>query len=142
MVFLLLILVYISVCILWNIMFKSTLKLRLASVITAAVLAFGLTLVFKSTASAELLTQILTALQKLGLPVDIILENSGLAKYALKDADIASFSNLPTGCALHPRCPECMDGVCREQVPEPYRVEEGHCVSCYRFRPASAGETT
>ena len=71
-----------------------------------------------------------------------ILENSGLAKYALKDADIASFSNLPTGCALHPRCPECMDGVCREQVPGPYRVEEGHCVSCYRFRPASAGETT
>ena len=42
MVFLLLILVYISVCILWNIVFKSTLKLRLASVITAAVLAFGL----------------------------------------------------------------------------------------------------
>ena len=78
MVFLLLILVYISVCILWNIVFKSTLKLRLASVITAAVSAFGLTLVFKSTASAELLTQILTALQKLGLPVDIILENSGL----------------------------------------------------------------
>lgn len=71
-----------------------------------------------------------------------ILENSGLAKYALKDADIASFSNLPTGCALHPRCPECMDGICREQVPGAYCVEEGHCVSCYRFRPESAEETT
>jgi peptide/nickel transport system ATP-binding protein len=63
-----------------------------------------------------------------------ILEDSGILKYSLKDADIASFNNMPTGCPLHPRCPECVDGVCRSAVPEAFDVGEGHRVACYLYQ--------
>lgn len=63
-----------------------------------------------------------------------ILEDSGILKYSLKDADIASFNNMPTGCPLHPRCPECIEGICQKDVPEPFDVEEGHRVACYLYQ--------
>lgn len=63
-----------------------------------------------------------------------ILEDSGILKYSLKDADIASFNNMPTGCPLHPRCPECMDGICCSGVPEAFDVGKGHRVACYLYR--------
>lgn len=67
-----------------------------------------------------------------------ILEESGALKYNLKDADIASFHNMPTGCPLHPRCPECMDGLCQENVPESFRVGEQHTVACYLYQAAAS----
>ncbi len=61
-------------------------------------------------------------------------ENSGLHKYSLKDADIASFNNMPTGCPLHPRCPECMPELCRSAVPQLYAAGPDHQVACLRFK--------
>lgn len=69
-----------------------------------------------------------------------ILENSGILKYSLKDADIASFNNMPDGCPLHPRCPECMDGICQSGVPEGFEVAKGHCAACYLYRKTAESE--
>lgn len=65
-----------------------------------------------------------------------ILEDSASKRYGLKDADIASFNNMPEGCPLHPRCPECIAGVCRREVPRSFTVEPGHQVSCYLYQDA------
>jgi peptide/nickel transport system ATP-binding protein len=37
----------------------------------------------------------------------------------------------PTGCALHPRCPEVMD-VCRVETPRT-TAQNGHCVECHLY---------
>lgn len=63
-----------------------------------------------------------------------ILEDPGFHKYELKDADIASFNNMPAGCSLHPRCPECISGVCSQNVPQLYEVGGGHQAACYLCR--------
>lgn len=60
-------------------------------------------------------------------------EDSGLHKYSLKDADIASFNNMPSGCPLHPRCPECIPERCKGNVPPLYSVNPEHQVACYLF---------
>ena len=39
--------------------------------------------------------------------------------------------NRPGGCPFHPRCPDCMAGVCELSEPEPCILEEGHTVSCF-----------
>ncbi|HEX7927386.1 MAG TPA: oligopeptide/dipeptide ABC transporter ATP-binding protein [bacterium] len=38
----------------------------------------------------------------------------------------------PSGCALHPRCPDVMD-ICRTTAPAPL-AQEGHCVECHLYR--------
>ena len=63
-----------------------------------------------------------------------ILEDSGFHKYELKDADIASFHNMPAGCPLHPRCPERISGVCGQDMPPLYEVGGGHQVACHLCR--------
>lgn len=63
-----------------------------------------------------------------------ILEDSGIRKYALQDADIASFNNMPAGCPLHPRCPECIGDICRQDVPPSFEVSDGHKVACYLYK--------
>lgn len=63
-----------------------------------------------------------------------ILEDAQFRKYSLKDADIASFGNMPSGCPLHPRCPECMDGVCQKTNPPSFTVEAGHQVCCFHYQ--------
>jgi oligopeptide transport system ATP-binding protein len=37
----------------------------------------------------------------------------------------------PSGCTFHPRCSSCME-MCRQQVPGPVTVSEGHQVWCFR----------
>lgn len=63
-----------------------------------------------------------------------MLEKADEERYLLKDADIPSFSNLPEGCLFHPRCPECMEGVCNCRAPELVKVGENHFVSCSLYR--------
>ncbi|NLW39493.1 MAG: ABC transporter ATP-binding protein [Tissierellia bacterium] len=41
-------------------------------------------------------------------------------------------ANLPTGCKFHPRCSKCME-ICKQKMPEPIEVEEGHYVSCFLY---------
>jgi len=40
--------------------------------------------------------------------------------------------DLPSGCTFHPRCPEVM-GICREQMPDLFEVEQGHLVRCWLY---------
>ena len=41
-------------------------------------------------------------------------------------------SNLPSGCAFHPRCPYAKD-ICKEQVPEKICINDTHTVSCLMY---------
>lgn len=41
-----------------------------------------------------------------------------------------SLSELPSGCAFHPRCPFAME-ICREQIPNYRPVKPGHKVACW-----------
>ena len=46
---------------------------------------------------------------------------------------IASATNLPSGCAFHPRCPHATDR-CRNEVPQMVSVGEKHFVACFDRR--------
>jgi oligopeptide/dipeptide ABC transporter ATP-binding protein len=46
--------------------------------------------------------------------------------------DPPDMTNVPSGCAFHPRCDHCID-ICKEQVPEYREVEDRHWVSCHRW---------
>jgi oligopeptide/dipeptide ABC transporter ATP-binding protein len=48
----------------------------------------------------------------------------------LLPGDVADPSDLPSGCAFHPRCRFATDR-CREQTPELRDVGEQHQVSCH-----------
>lgn len=41
-----------------------------------------------------------------------------------------SLSELPEGCAFHPRCPYVMD-ICKEQIPVYHAIKPGHKVACW-----------
>jgi peptide/nickel transport system ATP-binding protein len=41
-----------------------------------------------------------------------------------------SLSNLPSGCAFHPRCPRVMD-ICTKQTPDLTRLGHNHQVACW-----------
>jgi len=47
-------------------------------------------------------------------------------------------SNVPPGCAFHPRCPQAMPGVCETRIPELAEVKPGHFVSCFLYEPEAA----
>ena len=49
-------------------------------------------------------------------------------------------SNVPPGCAFHPRCPQFIPGVCEAAVPTSREVEPGHFVACYLYDEAAAQE--
>ncbi len=49
----------------------------------------------------------------------------------LLKGEVADPSNLPPGCAFHPRCPYCEDK-CRTEVPGLHDVGGGHLVACQR----------
>lgn len=52
-------------------------------------------------------------------------------KIVLK-GDIPSPLNLPKGCPLSSRCPDCMDQ-CMESVPQLKQFEDGHEVACFLY---------
>ena len=48
------------------------------------------------------------------------------------EGDIPSPANAPSGCVFHTRCYACME-ICKEEVPLPVEVTEGHHVWCHLF---------
>ena len=48
------------------------------------------------------------------------------------EGDIPSPANAPSGCVFHTRCYACME-ICKEEVPLPVEVTEGHYVWCHLF---------
>lgn len=62
-----------------------------------------------------------------------ILEKAKGESYELYGADIPSFKNMPAGCALHPRCPQMMPGVCDCVFPEFRDMGNGHRVACHLY---------
>jgi oligopeptide/dipeptide ABC transporter ATP-binding protein len=54
-------------------------------------------------------------------------------KYQLEGTDIPSFQNIPTGCPLHNRCPQRIQGVCDKITPELKEVDDGHTVACHLY---------
>ncbi|MEG2454878.1 MAG: ABC transporter ATP-binding protein [Oscillospiraceae bacterium] len=60
-----------------------------------------------------------------------ILEKLCFEKYALCGTDIPSFSHVPAGCPLHPRCPEMRQGICDKTPPEFYDLGNEHKVACH-----------
>lgn len=61
-----------------------------------------------------------------------ILEEKEVDRYELKGVDIPSFSSIPSGCPLHPRCPECKPGLCDSSLPDLVSLGNEHFVSCLR----------
>ncbi len=53
--------------------------------------------------------------------------------YELKGADIPSFNNIPSGCPLHPRCPQKIAGLCEKVVPELREISPKHFVACHLY---------
>jgi oligopeptide/dipeptide ABC transporter ATP-binding protein len=47
--------------------------------------------------------------------------------------EVADASNVPKGCAFHPRCPFAIDR-CRTERPELQEAAEGHMSACHRAR--------
>jgi peptide/nickel transport system ATP-binding protein len=50
-----------------------------------------------------------------------------------------SLTDLPTGCAFHPRCPFVMD-ICRQEIPEYKNVKPNHKVACWLVEEKSYGK--
>lgn len=54
-------------------------------------------------------------------------------RYELDGADIPSFANIPSGCALHPRCPQRIAGLCEKVTPELIEITPKHFVACHLY---------
>ncbi|MFC1717212.1 ABC transporter ATP-binding protein [Candidatus Poribacteria bacterium] len=51
--------------------------------------------------------------------------------------------NPPSGCRFHPRCPIYIDGLCDEETPSTFSVDNGHEVRCHAVeRDFSGGESS
>lgn len=57
----------------------------------------------------------------------------GHENYDLKGVDIPSFTNIPKGCPLSPRCPESIDGLCTITSPDLIETAPGHRTACHLF---------
>ncbi|WP_129116248.1 ABC transporter ATP-binding protein [Halegenticoccus tardaugens] len=49
------------------------------------------------------------------------------------DGSIPNYTDPPSGCRFHPRCPAYIEGVCEQANPEQYSVGEGHETACYLY---------
>ncbi len=57
-------------------------------------------------------------------------DSTAQQELAPASGEVASFLNLPAGCAFHPRCPLARQ-LCREQRPELRQISEGRHVACH-----------
>lgn len=44
----------------------------------------------------------------------------------------------PTGCPFHPRCPDCMPGICDVETPPQVEISAGHKVRCHLYEDAAS----
>jgi oligopeptide/dipeptide ABC transporter ATP-binding protein len=49
------------------------------------------------------------------------------------DGSIPDYTDPPSGCRFHPRCPAYMEGECEAADPEPVRIDEGHEAACFLY---------
>lgn len=54
-------------------------------------------------------------------------------KRVLLQGEVADPSNLPPGCAFHPRCRYAQD-ICKQDRPELADIGDGHCAACHFAR--------
>ncbi|MFF2521690.1 ABC transporter ATP-binding protein [Streptomyces liangshanensis] len=65
------------------------------------------------------------------------LDQKGSQLYAIKGLP-PNLTNIPRGCAFHPRCPLAQD-VCRKDVPPLFEVGDGRESACYFWRETLDG---
>ena len=57
----------------------------------------------------------------------------GKQKRQVLQGEVPSPIRKPTGCAFHPRCPNCME-ICRQEDPHLIQRPDGHCVACHLYK--------
>ena len=57
----------------------------------------------------------------------------GKQKRQVLQGEVPSPIRKPTGCAFHPRCPNCME-ICRQEDPQLLQRPDGHCVACHLYK--------
>lgn len=57
----------------------------------------------------------------------------GKQKRQVLQGEVPSPIKKPTGCAFHPRCPNCME-ICRQEDPQLIQRPDGHCVACHLYK--------
>lgn len=73
---------------------------------------------------------LLEAIPRIDRPVkDRLLEIPG---------EVPDLTNLPSGCAFHPRCNYATEK-CKKEVPMLEKVSDGHFVACHRWREINLG---
>lgn len=65
---------------------------------------------------------------------DLLERSSEFQKYDLKGTDIPSFTNIPKGCSLHPRCRDMITGVCDKVQPNYTMLDNDHIVLCHLYK--------
>ncbi|WP_330348429.1 ABC transporter ATP-binding protein [Streptomyces sp. NBC_00582] len=65
------------------------------------------------------------------------LDRKGRALHAIRGLP-PNLTDIPTGCAFHPRCPSARD-VCRTDVPPPHPVDEDRGSACHFWRECLHG---
>ncbi|MGQ4914961.1 MAG: ABC transporter ATP-binding protein [Candidatus Asgardarchaeia archaeon] len=53
--------------------------------------------------------------------------------------EVPDLTNIPSGCAFHPRCPYVKD-ICKKEVPKLEHVDGEHFVACHRWKEITVGE--
>lgn len=54
--------------------------------------------------------------------------------YELLEADVPSFTALPVGCVLHPRCPQRIAGLCDRVQPKLNEISPKHFAACHLYK--------
>ncbi|PJK16945.1 peptide ABC transporter ATP-binding protein [Chryseomicrobium excrementi] len=65
-------------------------------------------------------------------------ESSEFETYVLGGTDIPSFTQIPQGCPLHPRCPQKIEGLCDRLRPPEIESTTGHYVACHLYRKSDS----
>jgi peptide/nickel transport system ATP-binding protein len=60
--------------------------------------------------------------------------NNALTYKEIPAGEPPSLVNPPKGCRFHPRCKQCMPGMCDEKEPPEFEPQPGHFVACWLFR--------
>lgn len=56
------------------------------------------------------------------------------------DGSIPDYTDPPSGCRFHPRCPAYIEGECEQAKPEPVPISDGHEAACYLYDESMSKE--
>lgn len=60
-------------------------------------------------------------------------KKSGARLHTIKGT-VPSLYERPTGCTFHPRCPDCIPGLCDAEAPDVFALDGHHRVRCHLYR--------